>query len=198
MVCKNCKRAIPDGSSSCPYCGAYTTSSGGFAYENVSRNQTAGYDYSEDNAGMRSGDAGYSGGNNGYQPQVVVFPQPVRYTAPPVESSRARTAQSTGVWGLCLYILGFNVIPLILSIIGIASAGQACRENGGRFSPSAKVGRVCGIIGTVFTLVRIFLVLLLFVGGIIFFGSITGFFEEIVEMVEEFVYEYLMIQPFFC
>ena len=212
MICYNCKRAIPDGSSACRYCGAGLTS-GGASYEGSLRNAYSGSDYSgSDYGGNNYGGSNYSGaeygGNNyggsdpvtgypavPYQDQGGAYRQPVSRPVLLTESSGARTAQTTGVLGLILCMLHFTLLPLILCIIGVVNAGSACAQNGGQYSPSAKVGRVCGAIGLVFILIRLIAVILAIVIGILAVGSLTELFEEIPSAVEDFFENFAMIMP---
>ena len=187
MVCYNCKRAIPDGSSACRYCGASMTS-GGFPFDGSFQEPYSGNDYGRSDPGT-----GYPA--IPYQNQIDAFRQPVSVPVPATEPSAARTAQTTGVLGLILCMLHFTLLPLILCVIGVVNAGSACAQNGGQFSPSAKVGRVCGAIGLVFILIRLIAVILAIVIGILAVGSLTELFEEIPSAVEDFFESFIMILP---
>lgn len=168
MICSNCGRQIPDGVIFCPVCGAAP---------NAGPVQTpnAGAYYSQQQpAGYRPAYAGSA------------------YTEP----QKAKSAQTMSVVGLCFqYFNVFPLVGLILCIVGLASANQSRAFSGGDYSPSAKVGRVCGIIGIVLAVIKVVAAITLFILTLVLFGSLAGLIGALPEIVEEFSEEFLFIAP---
>ena len=104
-----------------------------------------------------------------------------------MEPEQSKTAQSLGIAGLVLNtFFSFPLIGAILSLIGIINAGKAAQLTGGAFSPSAKVGRICGIIGLILGILRILTVVGFILIIVLVFGGLTGLFEELPEIVDDF------------
>ena len=186
MICYNCKRAIPDGSSACPYCGAHTSADDD-PYEVGLRNPYSETGFYRDTHGTLAVDA--------YQDQDGALQRQISSPGPVTESSGDSAAQTAGVLGLVLCMLHFTLLPIILCTIGLVKAGNACARNGGRYSPSAKVGRVCGAIGLVFSLLRLIAVLLAIVIGILAVGSLSKLLEDLPYMAQDFFENLLLLMP---
>ena len=167
MICSNCGRQIPDGAVFCPACGAA-------AGAGPVQTPNAGAYYIQQPAGYRPAYAAPAG----------------------AEPPKAKSAQTMSVVGLCLqYFNIFPVVGLILCIVGLVSANQSRAFSGGDYAPSAKVGRVCGIIGIVLAAFKVVAAIVLFFLAIVLFGSIAGLLGALPELVEEFSEEFLFIAP---
>ena len=132
-----------------------------------------------------------------YYPQRQPAGYPPAYTAPiGTEPPKAKSAQTMSVVGLCMqYFNVFPLVGLILCIVGMVSANQSRALTGGVWSPSAKVARVCGIIGVVLAVVKAVAAIVLFILALVLFGSIAGLIGALPEIVEGFSEEFLLIAP---
>ena len=165
MICSNCGATVPAGAPVCPVCGAAQA-----ADTNPQTNAGAYY--------------GQPAPGYGYQPG---------YAAGAFEPSKAKTAQTLGIVGLCLqYFSLFPFVSLILCIAAVVTAGGA-RPIGGEYPPSAKVGRTCGILGIVLAGLKVLAAVVVFLLIMVFFGSLTGLLTNLPDIIEGFEEQFLLI-----
>ena len=176
MTCLNCGGQIADGAAVCPLCGAAQP-----AVQNPAMDANA-YHAQQPGASCP-----------GYQPVAAARFEP----------SKSKTAQTLGIVGLCMQY--FNLFPLaslILCIMGLVTANQSRALSDGEYSPSAKVGRICGIIGIALAAAKVVALILCLALAAVLFGSLAGLLanmpailDELPEFFRRFEEEFLMIAP---
>ena len=174
MICHNCGGNIPDQATVCPLCGAAQ-----FAAPIPNANAGS---YEQPAPDCRQP---YPAGYTPASAQPAYF-----------EPSKAKTAQTLGIVGLCMqYFNLFPLVSLILCIAALVSAGESRNLSGGAYTPSAKVGRTCGILGIALAALKVFAAIVIFILVMVFFGSVTGLIANLPDIIEGFEEEFLRISP---
>ncbi|MBQ6420416.1 MAG: zinc-ribbon domain-containing protein [Clostridia bacterium] len=228
MYCPGCGQEVPDYMTTCPNCGTslssgndpysnpygsqqqndpYGSQQQNDPYNNPYGNQQQNDPYNNPYGSQQQNDP-Y---NNPYgsQQQNDPYGAPPAYSppgggfAPPgaamIDPPEARTAQTLSVVGLIMRMINvFPLVALILSIVGFVKAGKSKLQSGGMLSPSAKVGRIVGIIGIIFNsfavLVSLGVLIALIIAGVAA-GSMFEVFEDIPYAVEDFFENFFAILP---
>lgn len=206
MVCPYCSHEIETNTSVCPVCGkTFPPPAGSPAYEGAQKKEPpaapspamppqAGFTPPNPIQPNQSPFAAAPG-----QPYAQPFePMQPNYRSQPAypgveynrEPQESRTAQTLGILGLILNtFFSFTLIGGILSLAGIIKSGSARKLTGGAFSPSAKVGRVCGIIGLILAVLRILLAVGILLVVLFLFDGLTGLYDRLPEIFNSLPYE---------